>query len=81
MIRIFAITEGELLFGLGNNPAATPLHKDVGEFMRRTTVLAWDSDVAPLDMLIAAPARGIKAILVSSDSAFQIAPGLAVESG
>jgi len=96
-IHISAITEGELLFGLANNPSATRLHKTVSEFIRRTTVLAWDRGVAlhygllraemnkqgkplaPLDMLIAAHARSIKAILVSSDSAFQMVPDLQVE--
>ena len=96
-IQISAITEGELWFGLANNPSATRLHKAVNEFLRRTTVLAWDQSaaahygrlrmemnkqgkpLAPLDMLIAAHARSINAILVSSDAAFRMAPGLAVE--
>ena len=97
MIHISAITEGELLFGLANNPSARRLHKTVSEFIRHATVLAWDRSVAlqysllgtemnkqgkplaPLDMLIAAHALSIKAILVSSDSAFQMVPGLQVE--
>jgi len=97
MIHISAITEGELLFGLANNPSATRLQKTVSELIRRTTVLAWDRGVAlhysllraemnkqgktlaPLDMLSAAHARSINAILVSSDAAFQMVPGLQVE--
>jgi tRNA(fMet)-specific endonuclease VapC len=97
LIHISAITEGELLFGLANNPSATRLHRAVSEFIRRTTVVSWDRGVAlnygflraemnkqgkplaPLDMLIAAHARSIKAILVSSDAAFQMVPGLQVE--
>ena len=97
MIHISAITEGELWFGLANNPSATRLHKTVTEFIRRTTVLPWDRGVAmhygilraemnkrgkplaPLDMLIAAHARSAKAILVSSDAAFQMVPDLQIE--
>ena len=97
MIHISAITEGELQFGLANNPSATRLHRAVAEFLRRTTVLPWDREaaleygalraamkkrgaaLAPLDMLIAAHARSRKAILVSSDPAFQQVPDLPVE--
>jgi tRNA(fMet)-specific endonuclease VapC len=46
VIRISAITEGELRFGLANNPSATRLHKAVNEFLRRTTVLPWDREAA-----------------------------------
>jgi tRNA(fMet)-specific endonuclease VapC len=43
---ISAITEGELLFGLGKRPDAKRLHLVVREFLRRVDVLPWDSVVA-----------------------------------
>ena len=45
----------------------------------RTEMNKQGKPLAPLDMLIAAHALSIKAILVSSDSAFQMVPGLQVE--
>lgn len=43
---ISAITEGELLFGLGKRPAARQLHAAVLEFLKRVDVLPWDSGAA-----------------------------------
>lgn len=45
-LRISAITEGELLFGLAKRPQAKRLHLAVREFLRRVDVLPWDSAVA-----------------------------------
>lgn len=45
-LRISAITEGELLFGLAKRPQAKRLHLAVREFLRRVDVLPWDSVVA-----------------------------------
>ena len=43
-----AITEGELLFGIAKRPEATRLGWAVREFLRRVTVLPWDSSVTEL---------------------------------
>jgi tRNA(fMet)-specific endonuclease VapC len=45
---ISAITEGELLFGICKRPEATRLGRAVREFLRRVTVLPWDSSVTEL---------------------------------
>lgn len=45
-LRISAITEGELLFGLAKRPQANRLHLAVRELLRRVDVLPWDSVVA-----------------------------------
>ena len=45
-ICISAITEGELLFGLGKRPEAKKLHHAVNEFLIRVSVLPWTSDTA-----------------------------------
>ena len=45
---ISAITEGELLFGIAKRPDATRLGRAVREFLRRVTVLPWDSSVTEL---------------------------------
>ncbi len=92
---ISAITEGELLFGLAKRPHATRLHAVVQEFLRRVDVLPWSSTesygavradlesrgktLAPLDLLIAAQARGMDAMLVTNDQAFAHVRGLKIE--
>ncbi len=45
-LRLSAITEGELLFGLAKRPEAKRLHRAVDEFLQRVDVLPWDSAVA-----------------------------------
>jgi tRNA(fMet)-specific endonuclease VapC len=45
---ISAITEGELLFGLAKRPHAKRLHLAVREFLRRVSVLPWDSVAAEI---------------------------------
>jgi tRNA(fMet)-specific endonuclease VapC len=45
-LRISAITEGELLFGLAKRPEATRLQQLVRAFLRRVEVLPWNSAVA-----------------------------------
>lgn len=92
---ISAITEGELLFGLAKRPDATRLHTAVREFLRRVDVLPWacadrygvaradverrGKTLAPLDLLIAAHALGVGAVLVTNDHAFAFVPGLEIE--
>lgn len=92
---ISAITEGELLFGLAKRPEATRLHAVVREFLRRVDVLPWASadrygvaradlersgkTLAPLDLLIAAHALSVGAVLVANDHAFAFVPGLEIE--
>lgn len=91
---ISAITEGELLFGLAKRPEATRLHAVVREFLRRVDVLPWNSadrygaaradlensgkTLSPLDLLIAAHAIGVGAVLVTNDYAFAYVPGLEI---
>jgi tRNA(fMet)-specific endonuclease VapC len=43
---ISSITEGELLFGLANNPANSKLRQAVQELLRRVDSIAWDSVAA-----------------------------------
>jgi tRNA(fMet)-specific endonuclease VapC len=43
---ISSITEGELLFGLANNPANSKLKQAVQELLRRVDSIAWDSVAA-----------------------------------
>ena len=92
---ISAITEGELLFGLAKRPEAVRLHVAVREFLRRVDVLPWNSadrygvaradlenrgkSLAPLDLLIAAHALSVGAVLVTNDHAFAYVPGLEIE--
>ena len=92
---ISAITEGELLFGLAKRPDATRLHVAVREFLRRVDVLPWNSAdrygvaradlevcgkcLAPLDLLIAAHALSVGAVLVTNDHAFAFVRGLEIE--
>ncbi len=45
-ICISAIVEGELLFGLARQKAATRIHGAVSEFLQRATVLPWDRAAA-----------------------------------
>lgn len=96
-LRLSAITEAELLFGLAKRPEAVRLHDAVHELLRRVDILAWDSAAAAryaalrlaatragvtigtLDLLIAAHADAIGAVLVTSDRAFRMIGGLAVE--
>ena len=92
---ISAITEGQLFFGLAKRPDAARLHTAVREFLRRVDVLPWASadrygvacadlesrgkTLAPLDLLIAAHALGVGAVLVTNDHAFAFVPGLEIE--
>ena len=92
---ISAITEGELLFGLAKRPDAMRLHVAVRELLRRVDVLPWASadrygtartdlegrgkTLAPLDLLIAAHALGVGAVLVTNDRAFANVPRLVIE--
>ena len=94
---ISAITEGELLFGLAERPAAKQLHLAVREFLRRVEVLRWDSIaaerygsiradmarqgkmLAPLDLLIAAHALSVDAVLVTNDQAISHMHNLHIE--
>jgi tRNA(fMet)-specific endonuclease VapC len=45
-LRMSAITQGELLFGLAKRPEATRLHLAVRELLRRVDVLPWDGAAA-----------------------------------
>lgn len=92
---ISAITEGEMLFGLAKRPDATRLHVAVREFLLRVDVLPWNSadrygaaradletrakPLAPLDLLIAAHALSVGAVLVTNDHAFAFVTGLEIE--
>lgn len=94
---ISSITEGELLFGLANNPANLKLKSAVQELLRRVDSLAWDSvsarkygevraqmqkqgkSMGNLDLLIAAHAIGIEAILVTNDQAMFQVPNIMIE--
>ena len=92
---ISAITEGELLFGLAKRSEATRLHVVVREFLQRVDVLPWNSadrygvtradlesrgkPLAPLDLLIAAHALSVDAVLITNDHAFAYVQGLEIE--
>jgi tRNA(fMet)-specific endonuclease VapC len=90
---ISSITEGELLFGLANNPANLKLKQAVQELLRRVDSIPWDSLAAKkycevraemhkqgnLDLLIATHAMAIDAILVSNDQAMFQVPNAEIE--
>ena len=42
-IAMSCVSEGELLYGVSNNPEATSLHKAVAELIKSITPLPWDS--------------------------------------
>jgi tRNA(fMet)-specific endonuclease VapC len=97
-LAISAVTEGELLYGVARQPAATRLHAVVNEFLLRVSTQPWDSNVARhygvlraaqerqgrpignLDMMIAAHALALGAVLVSNDQAFSGIKGLTIEN-
>ena len=64
---ISAITEAELLFGLGKRPDAKRLHVAVREFLRRINVLPWDSAVAQRYGLVRAEMEASGKILAPLD--------------
>jgi tRNA(fMet)-specific endonuclease VapC len=94
---ISSITEGELLFGLANNPTNLKLKQAVRELLRRIDSIAWDSKAAQkygevradmqkqgkgignLDLLIAAHAIALDAILVTNDQAMFQVPNVKIE--
>ena len=94
---ISSITEGELLFGLANNPTNSKLKQAVQELLRRVDSIAWDSvaarkygevradmhqkgkGIGNLDLLIAAHAMAIDAILVTNDKAMFQVPHVNIE--
>jgi tRNA(fMet)-specific endonuclease VapC len=94
---ISVLTEAELLFGLAKRPERKLLHAKVAEFLKRMTVLAWDSaaaaafaqlrvkmerqgrNLSPFDLLIAAHALSLGAVLVTSDHAFRQVSELTLE--
>src|ERR1700722_4356679 len=96
-LRMSAITQGELLFGLAKRPEGTRLHRAVRELLRRVDVLPWDAEaaecygavgaamtrlgkvLAPLDLLVAAHALSLGAVLVTSDRAFAMVDALPIE--
>ena len=45
-IAMSCVSEGELLYGVGNNPNATSLHNAVAELIKSITPLPWDSAAA-----------------------------------
>jgi tRNA(fMet)-specific endonuclease VapC len=94
---ISSMTEGELLFGLANNPTNLKLKQAVRELLRRIDSIAWDSKAAQkygevradmqkqgkgignLDLLIAAHAIALDAILVTNDQAMFQVPNAKIE--
>jgi tRNA(fMet)-specific endonuclease VapC len=97
LLCISSITEGELLFGLANNPANLKLKLAVQELLRRVDSIPWDSvaarkygevrtqmhkqgkGIGNLDLLIAAHAIAIDAVLVSNDQAMFQVPNVNIE--
>jgi len=82
------------MFGLARRPEATRLHLAVRELPRRVDVMPWDSVtaecygtiraatalvLAPLDLLVAAHALSLGAILVTNDRAFGRVQALPIE--
>jgi tRNA(fMet)-specific endonuclease VapC len=45
-MAVSAVTEGELIYGLEKQPQAAKLRVLVEQFLRRVTVLEWDSNAA-----------------------------------
>lgn len=94
---ISSITEGELLFGLANNPVNLKLKQAVQELLRRVDSIPWDSlaaqkygvvraqmhrqgkGIGNLDLLIAAHAMALDAILVTNDQAMFQVPDVKIE--
>jgi tRNA(fMet)-specific endonuclease VapC len=66
-LRMSAITQGELLFGLAKRPGATRLHLAVRELLRRIDVLPWDSAAAECHGTIRALTTRLGSVLAPLD--------------
>jgi tRNA(fMet)-specific endonuclease VapC len=100
LVRISAITQSELLFGLRGLEPAHRLHLNVRRFLRDTTFLAWGEEAAvvhpdirhqllstgrsigEMDMMIAAHAISLGAVLVTNNTRHyeRLSPGLVIEN-
>jgi len=71
---VSAITEAEIRYGLAKRPEATTLRGLMEAFLSSIQILQWGRDEAQaygaLDMLIAAHAIAMGAVLVTNDQAF-----------
>lgn len=95
-ICISAITHAELLYGLARRPEATRLAMLVHRFLAAVEIEPWDCggdyaelrahnegkgiSMADLDMLIAAHASNLGAVLVTADGVFRHVAGVLCEN-
>lgn len=95
-ICISAITHAELLYGIAKNPAAVRSAAILREFIDAVQIEPWDCarayaevraeherrgiNLAPLDLMIAAHAHSLGAVLVTADRAFKQIQGLQCEN-
>jgi tRNA(fMet)-specific endonuclease VapC len=83
-VAISAVTEAELRFGVARRPEAARLETAVEEFLLRVDSLPWRNyarvraaleregkPMGNLDMMIAAHALAVQAVLVTSDRVFR----------